>query len=384
MKKLIVATTLLISSLTCQSQNPVEKPFTIKGTVKNSLSGKVYLEKMNDRNIAQRIDSVALGAGNSFNFKGKLSDPGIYQINFADQQIGGLILEGGENLTITADGSSTPEQQGMFNVEGSATMAKFGQIMAEAQTLQKKIIELQSQFDAAETKKDEKKKKELQATYQGYYDAHRAKIKPMIAELGTSLAGILAANNFLNIQQDAEFMEQLAQKLEAEGQKHYFAKLFIQQVNRKKAGSVGSQAPDFQLVDLSGKTVKLSSLKGKTVVIDFWATWCGPCVMSFPGMKLALDKYKDNPDVVFLFVDTYERVAADQIPAHVSGFVKQRGFNDFRVLLDVGGEIATNYGVEGIPAKFCIDKEGKIKYKSTGYLGSAQKILEEMTHWVEN
>lgn len=384
MKKLLLVTTLLVGSLACQSQNTTDKTFSIKGTVKNTITGKVYLERMNDRNIAQKIDSVALGAGNSFAFKGKMQEPGIYQINIADQQTIGLILDGNENITVTAEGGGTPDKPGTFNVEGSATMAKFNQILAEGQNFNKSILALQTQFDAAETKKDEKKKKELQTAYQNAYEVHRAKIKPMIGELGTSLAGILAANNFLNPELDYEFMEQLAQKLEAEGQKHYFARLFIQQINRKKAGTVGSQAPDFQLIDLAGKTVKLSDYRGKTVIIDFWATWCGPCIMSFPGMKLAMDKYKDNPNVVFLFVDTYERVAPEQIPTHVAGFVKQRGFTDYHVLLDVAGEIATSYGVEGIPAKFCIDKDGKVKYKSTGYLGSAQKILDEMTHWVEN
>jgi thiol-disulfide isomerase/thioredoxin len=390
MKHIIIAICLMVSGLACQSQpqatvaaTGTESTFNISGKIKSNVNGKVYLERMNDRNIPMRLDSVAISPDMTFSFKGKMTEPAIYQVNIANQQIIGLILDGGETLNITADGFNTPEKPGTFSVDGSPMMAKFNQVVASAQQFRQVQTDLQNQFDAATQKKDEKKKKEIQLSYQGLEDKHTSTIKPIIAELGTSLAGLIAINNFLTPEKDFEIFAKTAQQLEKEGKNHFFAKIFIQDVKRKSAGAVGSEAPDFSLVDLDGKSVKLSELRGKVVVLDFWATWCGPCIMSFPGMKLSMDKYKNNPNVKFLFVDTYERVDASQWKSTVANFVKQRGFDSFPVILDVGGEVAGNYGVNGIPAKFCIDKEGKIKFKSTGYLGSNDAILKEMTAWVE-
>jgi peroxiredoxin len=389
MKHIIIAICLVISGMACQSQPQANAPtgtestYNISGKVKSVVSGKVYLERMNDRNIPLRIDSMALSADNSFAFKGKMSEPGIYQINIANQQMIGLILDGGEKLTVTADGFNTPDKPGSYAVDGSPMMARFNIVVAESQKFRQGQVELQNQFDVATQKKDEKKKKEIQTAYQTSEANHNATIKPIIAELGSSLAGLIAINNFLNPEKDFETFAKVASQLEKEGKNHFFAKLFIQDVKRRSAGSVGADAPDFSLVDLDGKSVKLSDLRGKVVVLDFWATWCGPCIMSFPGMKLSMDKFKDNPNVKFLFVNTYERVGAEQWKSTVNTFVKQRGFTTFPVILDIGGDVAGSYGVNGIPAKFCIDKQGKIKFKSTGYLGSSDAIVAEMTQWVE-
>lgn len=141
-------------------------------------------------------------------------------------------------------------------------------------------------------------------------------------------------------------------------------------------------APDFELKDLNGKSVSLKSLKGKIVILDFWATWCQPCIASFPGMQKAVDYYKNDDSVVFMFIHTQEKSpnAADD----AKKMLIARG-NRFDVYMDLKDEVlgkspvSAAYKISGLPAKFFIDKNGFIRYKNVGYIGVDEAIPEIKT-----
>jgi len=138
-------------------------------------------------------------------------------------------------------------------------------------------------------------------------------------------------------------------------------------------GRVNKPAVDFALKNLEGKIVKLSDLRGKVVVIDFWATWCGPCKASFPYLQQVYNKYKDNPKVVILAVNTWENVSGKEKEDLVKKFMADNKYT-FPVLYDEG--FVEKYGVDGIPTKFVIDKKGMIQFKTIGFTG--EKMVEEM------
>jgi peroxiredoxin len=141
-------------------------------------------------------------------------------------------------------------------------------------------------------------------------------------------------------------------------------------------------APSFSLTNLKGETVSLASLKGKIVILDYWATWCGPCVASFPGMQKALAKYSANPNVVFLFVNTWQ--TEDNREKLVTDFIAEKKYN-FNVLYDTKNakdpskfDVVSAYKVDGIPTKFVIDGEGNIRFKAVGFSGSDDAVVKEI------
>jgi len=173
-----------------------------------------------------------------------------------------------------------------------------------------------------------------------------------------------------------------------------FLSLFLLAVSFKAPAAnltdtaLNQPAPNFKLKDINGKMVSLADFKGKTLVIDFWATWCEPCRNSFPAVKMAVEKYKNDPDVKFLFIDTRETEANYRVLAKK---LMADNHYPFHVVFDQksddGKMNATykKYVMPGIPTKFFIDGKGIIKYKSIGYVPEQTKeeAAEDIEYLIE-
>ena len=125
--------------------------------------------------------------------------------------------------------------------------------------------------------------------------------------------------------------------------------------------AVGRMAPDFRLQTLDGGSFQLSDQRGKPVVLNFWATWCGPCRNDLPAIQKAAEHLGDN--VVFAAVDQGEE--ADL----VQSFVEEMGLT-FTVPMDAGGEVGVVYNVTGLPTTFFIDRNGVIQSLWMGEMNS--------------
>jgi thiol-disulfide isomerase/thioredoxin len=196
-----------------------------------------------------------------------------------------------------------------------------------------------------------------------------------------------ADNNF------KEMHKALYEKLNAGGKpyaeymKEMEAAITKRVIENLKNTIISKASPAWVLKDVDGNTVSSESLKGKVVVLDFWATWCGPCKRSFPAMQMAVNKFRNNPDVQFLFIHTWEKGAGDATAA-AKKYVEENKY-PFRVLMDLkdresgSNNVVESFGVSGIPTKFILDKNGNIRFRITGFTGSDEAALEELSAMID-
>lgn len=126
----------------------------------------------------------------------------------------------------------------------------------------------------------------------------------------------------------------------------------------------GSLAPDFALQDLQGNTIQLSQLRGQVVLINFWATWCGPCRLEMPVIQDRFERYKDQGFTVLA-------VNFDEPEDLVKAFGEELSLT-FPLLLDPGGEVQQLYRVRGYPTTVMVDRDGMIRAVHIGVMTEGQ------------
>lgn len=135
---------------------------------------------------------------------------------------------------------------------------------------------------------------------------------------------------------------------------------------------VGTAAPDFTLKDLNGKSVSLKDFKGRPVMVNFWASWCGPCKVEMPDMQAAQEELGKGAGFVILAINLGENKSTAE------GFLTQNKF-DFLALLDRDRSVAQNkYRLIGLPTSFFIDKQGVIREIQTGPLANKEHLMSKI------
>lgn len=139
----------------------------------------------------------------------------------------------------------------------------------------------------------------------------------------------------------------------------------------------GDTPPDFELTTLTGEILTLSELKGKKVILNFWASWCGPCKAEMPHMQNYYEKYKDeaNVEIVAVNMTTQERRGIEGIEQ----FVEEYGLT-FPIPLDESGEVIDTYRVMTIPTTYMIGTDGTIANRMIGPMDekTMQNLVDQL------
>ncbi|MHA8061637.1 peroxiredoxin family protein [Aquirufa beregesia] len=346
--------------------------FTIQVKVKQLVpQRKIYLEFLNGRGQAIKIDSLSPDQNNSGVFRGKvLEGGGFYLINFydiANPQKVMVILEGNEKVQVEADGVNLLDKPGAYGVTGESINIKMmNQVMAISKGLEKKVIAWN-----AEIQKTPASQTRIQKEFETAQNVALSQIKTLIPQMGTNLVA-LWATNFLPVESEMATLEIIAEKFRVARPNHAQIKPFLENLKRLKGVSIGSEAPEISLPSPNGEKVALSSLRGKYVLIDFWASWCGPCRRENPNVIKTYARFKDKGFEIF-------GVSLDQdksawLKAIETDQLTWKHVSDLQYWNSVAAQA---YQVSAIPMTFMIDKEGKIMAK--GLRGaSLDQFLEDL------
>ena len=130
-----------------------------------------------------------------------------------------------------------------------------------------------------------------------------------------------------------------------------------------------SPAPDFTLRAMKGPNTRLQELRGRVVMVNFWATWCGPCRQEMPHLNRLHEKY-NRAGLVLLGVNV------DDDPANAAAVATKLGIQ-FPVLLDTDKKVSDQYDLQAMPSTYLIDRDGKVRFVHRGYLNGYEALYEK-------
>ncbi len=331
--------------------------FSVSGTLKNvSDNAYTYIHhKWNNQDIT---DSAKVKSGN-FTYTGKGTEPNMYWLtkrNNINEQPNLIFFVDGGKTTIKANVDSLPYAK----VQGGQTQKDYMDYNAMMQGFGVKQQDMVTRYNEAKAKGDAGMMNAIQAEYQNMDKEVKASLENFIKKHPKSaVSGYAIYFNYQNANVPPEDLERIVGLLDKSILTTKYGKLAQEKLNQLRGTTIGYPAANFAQADPSGKLINLTDLKGKYVLVDFWASWCGPCRAENPNVVSAFNKYKGKGFTVLgVSFDQNKDKWLQAIDADKLVWTQVSDLKGW------GNEAGKLYGISSIPQNLLLDKEGKIIAKN--------------------
>ena len=339
--------------------------FVIKGEIKGKADGKISLMKYADGQWVTE-DSATITDG-KFQLKGKSDLPELRIVALDPQSVVANFFAENGKLSIVANIDSLDKTV----VKGSKSNDEFQLFQKELVNLSKEAQEMQQRYMQAQMSGDQDGMQKAQIDFEAMMQNQQVYAKNFIREHPKSTVSPLIALMQFSQEMSAHDIDTLVAFLDPTVKSSIYVTELNKVADRMRVTEVGAVAPDFTLNDPDGNPFTLSSLRGKVVLLDFWAAWCQPCRRENPNVVALYNQYKDKGfDVLGVSLD---RTREDWVKAIADDKLTWHHVSDLKFWQS---EVAQKYGVQAIPFTLLLDKEGKIIAKNLRGEALAAKLAE--------
>ena len=355
MKQTWIVAAIALSAAACQSNG--SKNFTVTGEVKNAPATVVYLEQISFENMPpQVLDSITVTNG-KFTLKGKAAEESLLQLRFPQVENSPLffVINDKSDITLTGDWSDIRK----LSYKGSHASERLREYVDSLTATQQKLYMMQNEIqNGVQDSLGMIKQTEMT----NMVTAFKTYVKKTAMEDKSPMLSMFATS--INIGTDVAENEAMFNSLVKRFPKHAGIQAVVKQFRESTANAappkqgtpaIGTMAPDITMPDVNGTNFSLSSLKGKYVLVDFWASWCGPCRAENPNLVKEYNAFKSKNFTIL-------SVSLDNTKDKWLEAIKKDGLTWTHVsdLKYWKNEVAVQFGIESIPASFILDPAGKI------------------------
>jgi peroxiredoxin len=388
-RKLIVFALIVGLAASSCNEKASDKKFTVNGTLVNNSAGVIYLAEVPATSMQPMVvDSAVIGKDGKFSLKADPKESVIYNLLFDHSSYPVLsVINDAPSVTVTVQLSKENNQfPETYDVKGSPASQQLKDFVVQFNKDLQTIFINSNKTDSLRKSgtpdsllfpimAEQKALADKVGSYSRKAFADAADPALIMFELGYYQSTANGAGFGLPALSDDEVMD-IVGKTAARFPNHQavaaiHASLVKEKSKAMGADLVGKEAPDFSLPDVNGKEVKLSSFRGKYVLVDFWASWCGPCRSENPNVVSAYQQYKNKNFAIL-------GVSLDKEKDKWLKAIKDDKLNWTHVsdLQFWNGPVVALYGIQAIPFNILISPEGKVIAQSLRGPGLEAKLAE--------